>query len=164
MTKDWHSMRLPAPLIPVIVRSVKVIRLDAETRDVFLGDPRLGILSLLRPSGEPWAIPLWYGWDGKQVEMFSERRSLQVRSLESDPRACVLVTNIPPEPARWVAFEGRIRIRAEFGQDAAERLTRRYLSRASHLEIAELLDFHRGRDLLQLMLEPHRIHTYAEVG
>jgi hypothetical protein len=36
MTKDWHSMRLPGPLIPVIVRSVKVIRLDAETRDVFL--------------------------------------------------------------------------------------------------------------------------------
>ena len=157
-------MRLPGPLIPGMVRSVKIIRLDAQTRDVFLADPRLGILSLRRPSGEPWAIPLWYGWDGKQVEMFSERQAAQVRSLERDPCAHVLVTNIPPEPARWVALEGRIRIRAEFGQDAAERLTRRYLSRASHLEIAEALDFHRRRDLLQLMLEPDRIQTYAEVG
>jgi nitroimidazol reductase NimA-like FMN-containing flavoprotein (pyridoxamine 5'-phosphate oxidase superfamily) len=164
MTKDWHTMRLPGPLIPGIVRPVKVIRLDAEARDVFLADLRLGILTLLRPSGEPWATPLWYGWDGKQVEMFSERRSAQVRSLESDPRAHVLVTNIPPEPARWVALEGRIRIRAESGQDTAERLTRRYLSRASDLEIAELLEFHRRRELLQLMLEPERIHTYAEIG
>jgi nitroimidazol reductase NimA-like FMN-containing flavoprotein (pyridoxamine 5'-phosphate oxidase superfamily) len=162
MTEDWHAMRLPDRTIPGIVRPVKVIRLDAETRDVFLADLRLGILSLLRASGEPWATPLWYGWDGKQLEMFSERRSAQVRSVELDPRACLLVTNIPPERARWVALEGRIQIQ-EFGQDTAERLTRRYLGRASHLEIAELLDFYRSRDLLQLTLEPLRIDTYAEV-
>ena len=157
-------MRLPDRAIPGIVRSVKIIQLDADARDVFLADPRLGILSLLRPSGDPWATPLWYGWDGKQVEMFSERQSAPVRCLESDPRASVLVTNIPPETARWVALEGRIQIRAEFGQDTAERLARRYLRRASHLEIAEVLDFYRSRDLLQLMLEPQLIHTYAEIG
>jgi len=157
-------MRLPDRAIPGIVRAVKIIRLDAEARDVFLADLRLGILSMLRPSGDPWAAPLWYGWDGKQLEMFSERRSVQVRSLERDPRACLLVTNIPPEPARWVTLEGRIQIRPEFGQDTAERLTRRYLGRASHFEIAEVLDFHRSRDLLQLMLEPQRIQTYAEIG
>jgi len=157
-------MRFAGRAIPGIVRAVKVIRLDAERRDVFLADPRLGVLSLLQPSGDPWATPLWYGWNGKQVEMFSERRSAQVRSLELDPRACLIVTNIPPESARWVALEGRIQIRAEFGQNTADRLTRRYLNRASHLEIAEVLDFYRSRDLLQLTLEPQRIRSYAEVG
>jgi nitroimidazol reductase NimA-like FMN-containing flavoprotein (pyridoxamine 5'-phosphate oxidase superfamily) len=124
MTKDWHTMRLPGPLIPGIVRPVKVIRLDAEARNVFLADLRLGILSLLRPSGEPWAAPLWYGWDGKQLEMFSERRSAQVRSLESDPRTCVLVTNIPPEPARWVALTRHERWRLAVEEPAISGLNR----------------------------------------
>jgi len=143
---------------------VKIIRLDAEARDVFLADARLGIVSLLRASGSPWAAPLWYGWDGKQLEMFSERKSAKVHRLERDPRVCVLVTNIPPEPARWVSLEGRVRIRAEFGQQTAERLTRRYLSRASESEIRELLAYYRRLDLLQLMLEPDCIHSYAEIG
>ena len=143
---------------------MKVIRLDAEARDAFLADTRLGIMSLVRASGSPTAAPLWYGWNGKQVEMFSERKSAKVRKLERDPRVCVLVTNIPPEPPRWVSLEGRIRIRAELGQETAERLARRYLSGASEFEIGKLLGFYRSLDLLQLILEPEHIQTYAEIG
>ena len=143
---------------------MKVIRLDAEARDAFLADARLGVLSLLRASGAPSATPLWYGWDGKRVEMFSERKSAKVHRLERDPRVCVLVTNIPPEPARWVSLEGRVQIRAELGQETAESLTRRYLNGASEFEIGEVLAFYRGLDLVQLMLEPDRILTYAEIG
>ena len=32
----------------------------------------------------------------------------KVKRLQKDPRASVLVTNIPPEPARWVSLEGRV--------------------------------------------------------
>jgi len=142
---------------------VKVIRLDAEARDAFLADPRLGILILPRPSGAPAGVPVWYAWDGEQVTMVTKRDSAKVRWLEQDPRVSVLVTNIAPERARWVSLEGRVRIHAEHGQEEAERLARRYLPRDWNGEIEASFAAFRRLDLVQIALEPDRIRSYAEI-
>lgn len=143
---------------------MKVVQLDSETRDAFLVDLRLGILCTLCTSGAPVAIPLWYGWNGLRVEMFSERQTPKVRRLERDSRASLLVTNIPPESARWVSLDGRVEIRSEGGQETAERLTRRYLVHAPQSEKESYLRTVRRLDLVRLVLEPERIRSYAEVG
>lgn len=143
---------------------VRVIRLDPEAIDAFLADLRLGVLSMLQRSGAPAAVPLWYGWNGVRIEMFSERRAVKVRRLERDPRASLLITNIPPEAARWVALEGYVEVRPEHGQETAERLTRRYLVHAPESEKVQELALFRRLDLVQLVLEPERIRSYAEVA
>ena len=139
---------------------MKKIRLDEKARDAFLADRRLGILTLHDETGAPIALPLWYLWDGREVEMFSERNVVKVKRLEKDPRASVLVTNIPPEPARWVSLEGRVLI-SDQGQEAAARLTERYL--VDPKIVGATLKMFRHADLVRLSLVPERIHSYAEI-
>jgi PPOX class probable F420-dependent enzyme len=143
---------------------MKVVQLDSETRDAFLADLRLGILCTLSASGAPVAVPLWYAWNGLRIEIFSERERPTLRRLERDPRASLLVTNIPPEPARWVSLEGRAEIQSEGGQQTAERLTRRYLVYAPQSEKESYLRELRGLDLVRVVLEPEQIRSYAELG
>jgi len=141
---------------------MKVIKLDAAARDAFLADRRLGILATLTDVGAPLAVPLWYGWDGRVVEMFSERKAPKLARLVHDPRASVLVTNIPPEPARWVSLEGRVAVR-EGGYEAALRLLARYLPSLSATARARVLAQFEQADLVRLELVPDRIRTYAEI-
>ena len=139
---------------------MKKTELEAAARDAFLADRRLGILTLHGESGAPIARPLWYGWNGREVEMISASRSPRVLRLAKDPRASVLVTNIPPEPACWVALEGRVKIDPASGQEAAARLARRYLIDA-HV-VAATLEVVRGADLVRLSMVPDRIRSFTE--
>lgn len=139
---------------------MKKIRLDDAARDAFLADRRLGILTLHDASGAPIALPLWYRWDGRSVEMFSERKAPKIRLLAHDARASVLVTNIPPEPARWVSLEGRITIDDD-GQATGIRLAERYLQIPD--AVAATAKLFRRAELVRLSLVPERIRTYAEI-
>ena len=139
---------------------MKIIKLDAQARDAFLAGRRLGILALLDDGGAPIALPLWYRWDGREVEMVSERKVPKMRRLEKDPRASVLVTNIPPEPGSWVSLEGRVVV-SEGGQEAGERLIERYV--VDPRMAAAFRKVFRKSDLVRLSLVPDRIRTYAEV-
>ena len=139
---------------------MKKIKLDETARDAFLADRRLGILTLHDESGAPIGLPLWYGWNGREIEMFSERNVGKVRRLQKDPRASVLVTNIPPEPARWVSLEGRVVIGGD-GQEAAARLAPRYL--VDPKIVAGTLKLFRHADLVRLSFVPDRIRSYAEI-
>jgi PPOX class probable F420-dependent enzyme len=141
---------------------MKVIRLDDAARDRVLAERRLGVLSTLRRSGLPVAVPVWYGWDGHALEMFSARHTPKMRRLAADPRATLLVHNFVDEPPRWVAFEGRIAV-SDDGTAAAERLTRRYLGELDTPAAGAALALFREYDLVRLVLAPSRVTTYAEV-
>ena len=138
------------------------MELDGRARDAFLADRRLGVLTLHDDRGTPIGVPLWYGWDGCEVEMFAERQAPAVLRLEQDPRATVLVTHIPPEPARWVSLEGRVVIDPEFGQETAARLAERYL--VDPESVAANLRRLQNADLVRLWFVPDRIRSYAEEG
>jgi nitroimidazol reductase NimA-like FMN-containing flavoprotein (pyridoxamine 5'-phosphate oxidase superfamily) len=139
---------------------MKKIQLDDAARDAFLADRRLGILAMLDAAGAPIALPLWYRWDGHTIEMFSERKAPKVGLLEKDPRVSLLVTNIPPEPARWVSLEGRVAI-DDGGQEAGARLAARYLEDPT--AIAGTIKMFRHVELVRLSIAPDRIRSYAEI-
>jgi PPOX class probable F420-dependent enzyme len=141
---------------------MRVIRLDDAARDAFVAEKRLGVLTTLRESGAPTALPLWYRWDGEVVEMFSERGTPKVSRLLRDPRATVLVANSPHESARWVSFEGSVTVDDD-GFEASKRLLERYVGNPSHPKIAPVLEMFRKMDLVRLSLRPERIITYAEL-
>lgn len=141
---------------------MRVIRLDDAARDAFVAEKRLGVLTTLRESGAPTALPLWYRWDGEVVEMFSERETPKVSRLLRDPRATVLVANSPHESGRWVSFEGSVTVDDD-GFEASKRLLERYVGSSSHPKIAPVLEMFRKMDLVRLSLRPERIITYAEI-
>ena len=136
-----------------------------QERDGFLAERRLAILSTNGESGYPVSVPLWYGWDGKTVRMFSMGTADKIARLRRDPRASVLVANTFGEPVRWVAFDGRVTIEESTGLEAAEHLLTRYVTD---------VDSGFGRDamalfrsvaplLVELRLVPESVRTYAEV-
>ena len=140
---------------------MNVIRLTDEERDVFVSERRLGMLTTLRPGGAPFSVPLWFGWDGHEVEMFSTRKAPKVTRLRADPRVSLLVPNHPDESARWVLFEGTAVIDEE-GTAAATRLFDKYHPTATEKQRARTLSSFEAADVVRVSIVPNHITTYAE--
>lgn len=71
-----------------------------------LASQRLCVLSTA-DGAEPYAVPLFYGWDGAEVYLgISEGRKTRV--LDANPRVCVTVTEVGPGDGwRAVMVAGR---------------------------------------------------------
>jgi PPOX class probable F420-dependent enzyme len=143
---------------------MKAFKLTAEERDEFLASRRLAVLSMNGASGRPVALPLWFGWDGLVLRMFSMRDTAKVRRLRRDPRASVLVSNVFGEPVRWVELEGTVTIHDDSGLATAENLLTRYLGELDSPSGRAALKVFRsvGPLLVELRLVPDRIRSYAE--
>lgn len=83
-----------------------------------LASQRLGILATV-DGDEPYAIPMFYGFDGAAVYLgISEGR--KTRALDANPRLCLTVTEVGPgESWRAVVVAGR----ASWVTDGEERLS-----------------------------------------
>ena len=145
---------------------MRVLRLNEGERDDFLAGRRLAVLSANGRSGYPVSVPLWYGWDGTTLRMFSLGNAGKIDRLRQDPRASVLVSNVFGEPVRWVAFEGKVTIHPDRGLTAAEDLLVRYVDDIDSSFGRSALKLFRsvGPLLVELRLVPKRIRSYAEVS
>jgi PPOX class probable F420-dependent enzyme len=133
---------------------------DAQ-RDDFLAARRYAILSTLRADGLPASVPVWYGWDGRAVSVFSHSFSPKVRNVQRDPRATILVTNFPDELEAWVRFEGDVSLKPG-GLALAERLLDRYYLAGDHRRGA-IEDWRKmPGDWLILELAPKTIRTHSD--
>ena len=142
---------------------MKVIKLDERARDAFVNERRLGVLSSLRASGAPIALPLWYRWDGEEIETFSERHAPKVKRLAADPRCSLLVANNPDEWAKWVLFEGEATLDEDGGYAAASRLLERYHGSLDTPGNKAILDAFSKLPLVRIAFRPTNITTYAEL-
>jgi len=144
---------------------MRVVRLNKGERDAFLASRRLAVLSTNGASGYPVSVPLWYGWDGETLRMFSMGSAAKIERLHRDPRASVLVSNVFGEPVRWVALEGQVTIYKDGGLATAEALLARYTGDLRSPFAREALKLFRrvGPLLVELRLVPKRIRTYAEI-
>ena len=141
---------------------MRVIKLDDKARDEFVNERRLGVLCSLRQSGAPFALPLWYRWDGKEIEMFSERAGAKVKRLIANPLASLLVANNPNESARWVSFEGIAKM-DDSGLAAAGRLLERYVAPVDSPAYKGTMKMFAKADLVRIAIAPTTIVTYAEL-
>ncbi|MGH7787833.1 MAG: pyridoxamine 5'-phosphate oxidase family protein [Candidatus Binatia bacterium] len=144
---------------------MRVIRLNKRERNAFLAGRRLAVLSTNGGSGYPVSVPVWYGWDGETLRIFSMGSAAKIERLQRDPRVSVLVSNVFGEPARWVALEGRVTINAAGGLPTAEDLLARYVDDLGSGIGRETLEVFRsvGPLLVELRLVPERIRTYGEI-
>jgi PPOX class probable F420-dependent enzyme len=95
-------------------------------RDEFLAGKRYAILTTLRADGSPVAVPVWYGWDGRSLKMFTHVSTQKMKRIRRDPRATVLVANTFGELEAWVAFDGAIVIHEDGGLELALNLADKY--------------------------------------
>lgn len=87
-----------------------------EDIDAFLAEPRLAMLIYNGARSGPTGVPVWFDWNGNEVQMFSGRTSRKIEHLKGDPNISVLVTNRVGEQEGWIAFDGKIKV-ADFAPD-----------------------------------------------
>lgn len=72
----------------------------------FLDEPRVCVLSTLRPDGAPHSAPMWYVVDGDHLLMVTGVGSQKLRNVERDPRVGVVIDR-RRRPYYAVMIEGR---------------------------------------------------------
>jgi PPOX class probable F420-dependent enzyme len=90
--------------------------------------PLLGVIATLRADGSPHAVPVWYGWDGHSVSIWTGHDRAWVRNLRQDPRVAFTAQQTQP-PYGAVVMRGHADISlpgADVNGDI-RRITRRYL-------------------------------------
>ncbi|MGN6607768.1 MAG: pyridoxamine 5'-phosphate oxidase family protein [Jatrophihabitans sp.] len=82
---------------------------DAE-RDAFLADERTCRVATISPDG-PHATPLWFGWDGTSLWLYSIVKSQRWADLQRDPRIGVVVdAGVDYFELRGVEINGTVEI------------------------------------------------------
>ena len=66
-----------------------------------------GVLSTLDPGGQPYAVPIIYGYDGAFLAVLRDGR--KVRNIEANPRVCLNVAEVENHAKTWrsVVVTGR---------------------------------------------------------
>ena len=78
-------------------------------REAFLADVHVGILSLDDPGRGPFAVPIWYEWDGTAVVMELDDTTKKARLLRASGRAGFTVQT-ETAPYKYVSVEGPVTI------------------------------------------------------
>jgi Pyridoxamine 5'-phosphate oxidase len=71
-------------------RRGRKIAMTTEERDAFLAEERTCRVATIGPDG-PHATPLWFGWDGSALWLYSIVKSQRWTDLVGDPRIGVVV-------------------------------------------------------------------------
>ena len=141
---------------------MKELTLTEAERDAFLAETRIATLSFLTRAGAPFSVAVWFEWDGTHVHMFANEKSMKVRSLGRDPRACLLVARPVGEREEWVAFDGTVTVTKKGGFELAERSARRYWDLTDDYYSSTLEDWRQfASSFVKLELLPSKIRTYV---
>lgn len=90
-------------------RGRRIAMTDAE-RDEFLAAERTCRVATIGPSG-PHATPLWFGWDGHHLWLYSIVKSQRWTDLQRDPRIGVVVdAGVEYLELRGVEFTGTVEV------------------------------------------------------
>ena len=62
-----------------------------EQQEVFLKQPEVAVISTIDEFGRPRSAPIWFLWEDGAAYMFTARRTLKWRNLQSRPYASLCV-------------------------------------------------------------------------
>ncbi len=89
-------------------RRGRVIAMDEAERDAFLAAERTCRVATVGADGAPHVSPLWFGWSGGALWLFSITKSRRWRDLARDPRVSVVVdAGVDYGELRGVEITGR---------------------------------------------------------
>jgi hypothetical protein len=91
-------------------RKGRRIAMSVEERDAFLTEERTCRVATISPDG-PHATPLWYGWDGTHLWLYSIVKSQRWADLMRDPRIGITVdAGVEYTELRGVEITGTVEV------------------------------------------------------
>jgi predicted pyridoxine 5'-phosphate oxidase superfamily flavin-nucleotide-binding protein len=122
---------------------------DDHVRE-FLQKPLVARLSTNGPDGYPNTVPVWFGLDGEEMIVVSERRLQKVKNLKRDPKGCLQIGGGENEDEGYL-IRGTFSITDDVGNVVTNRLTYHYEdAETAAKHIAEWSDF----DMVILRMHP----------
>src|SRR5262245_8241749 len=102
-----------APQLKPQKRGRKIAMSD-EARDAFLDAERVCRVASLGADGSPHATPLWFGWDGTYLWLYSIVRAQRWADLTRDPRVSIVVdTGVEYIELQGVEISGTVEVVGE---------------------------------------------------
>jgi hypothetical protein len=98
----------------------------------FLEAPHVARLSVIDSNGYPHTVPLWYGVDGDDIVMISDRNTRKVDFIESNSKASICIgggEGANSEVASGYLFKGTCTAEEDAGYRWLRDVTLRYRSR-----------------------------------
>jgi PPOX class probable F420-dependent enzyme len=100
--------------------------MSKREREAFLGETRVGILSVTENGRGPLAVPVWYEYADGNVRLVVSSASKKAGLLRTAGRASLCVQSEKP-PYRYVSVEGSLTLgEPDFERDERQ-MARRYL-------------------------------------
>jgi len=103
--------------------------MNPEELRAFLEQSRVGIVASIRKSGSPHLTPVWYRYDGRTINIWTDANRVWVRNLQRDSRVAFAVYDEAP-PFAGVVVRGRAEVTTSPAQatlEEARNITRRYI-------------------------------------
>ena len=99
---------------------------DDATREAFLSQANIAVLSTIGPGGGPHAVPIWYLYEDGVFRISISRGSQKHKNVEREPRVA-LVVDQRERPYYSLTVMGSAEIGPGFTPDERLRLATRYL-------------------------------------
>jgi PPOX class probable F420-dependent enzyme len=94
-------------------------------RDLLLG-PIHGVLSTMKPDGQPQSSIVWVDYDGIYVLINTTLERQKGRNMRTNPKVALLMVD-PKDGSRWIEVRGKVvEVRREGAEAHANKLTQRY--------------------------------------
>jgi len=118
-------------------------------REELLQQPLVAVFAVARPGGGVHATPLWFWWDGKDLNMVVERDSPRHRWALRAGSAAVCIETTDPSGLAFATAEGPVTVVDPLTADMRYRLWERYVGRERARQVVDA-GGHQTKVLLQL--------------
>ena len=127
--------------------------------EAHLARPYVAHLVTVHPDGRPHVVPVWFEWQGRRARVMTDRASVKVRNIQTNPAAALSVAT-EQRPYQYVTVEGIARITIENLADVVRRICGRYDGPERGPAFAEelLTDEH----LVLIEISPNRVVSWKD--
>ena len=123
------------------------------SREEFLSEANVAVLSTVDARGRPHAAPIWYLYDDGVFIISTGRGSQKHRNIERNPEVS-LVIDRRTLPYYAVMISGRAEMGPPFSGEQRERLATRYLGEDMGRRYVAMTE---GQDSISLLIRPRKI-------
>ncbi|QIN82567.1 TIGR03618 family F420-dependent PPOX class oxidoreductase [Rubrobacter tropicus] len=86
-------------------------------------------VATLGPNGEPQNNPVWFGWDGENIQFSQTKTRQKYRNLGREPRLALSIVD-PENPYRYLEIRGEVdRIEEDPDNDFINAMAKKYMGR-----------------------------------
>ena len=129
-----------------------------EQQEVFLKQPEVAVISTIDEFGRPRSAPIWFLWEDGAAYMFTARRTLKWRNLQSRPYASLCVDK-RDTPYSSVVMDGPVQETDRPLYELVLSMARRYYGEKKGRSFAK--GYRDAPEVVAFKLSPRHIASYT---